>query len=114
MNKSLQGIALILKDLTWEVAIGTGQTPAWVDNETLESEVDRADATVSLASLNIPDDTLIFDASFTLAAKATIAEIGVFKSGSDPFMLCRMLMTPIEFPAGYPIPIQMKVPLRRP
>jgi hypothetical protein len=113
-NKALQSIVTILSAESWKLAIGTGTTPAWVDNETLQSEVAREDATVTKGTTYIVDDTLIFEASFVLASAESISEVGVFCVGATPFMLERMQFSPIDIPASRAFPVKMAVPIRRP
>jgi len=114
VNKALQEIVLILQAKTWRVAVGTGTTPAWITNETLENEVSRLDATVSLASTYIPDDTLVFEATFTFGALTAISEIGIFCVDTPSFMLTRLTFSPLEIPANIPFPVKIGVPIRRP
>jgi len=114
VNKALQEIVLILQAKTWRIAVGTGTTPAWVDNQTLQNEVSREDATVSLATTYIQDDTLVFEATFILGALTSISEIGIFCVNTPSFMLTRITFAPLEIPANMAFPVKIGVPIRRP
>jgi hypothetical protein len=114
VNKALQEIVLILQAKTWKIALGSGTTPAWVDNLTLENEVEREDAVVSLGTTYLENDTLIFDATFNFATSQTVSEVGVFCEDGTPFMLDRMQFNPMQVPENTPFPVKMAVPIRRP
>jgi len=103
VNKAIQQLIQMLLAETWEIAIGSGSTPAWVDNETLETEIARLTATASLGSTLITNDTVILEVAFTFPDPKTVSEIGVFNAGATPFMYCRDVISPITYPANQPI-----------
>jgi len=113
VHSGIRGVADILKNNTYEMAVGEGTTPAWVDNTTLQSEVKRLDVVPSLISTNIVNDTLLFDAVMTVDAAYDLSEIGIFKKEPSGFLLCRIVITPIPISANRPIPIKIRMPITK-
>lgn len=113
VNKAIEGVATLLKNQTWSVAVGTGTTPAWYDNQTLESELSRLDASVSLETRNLLNDTVLFEATFTFSEIKTLTEYGVFSKTSPPYLLTRVVQAPTGLQANQPIIVRLHLTARR-
>ena len=99
VRKGVKALVSILALRAYQLAIGIGTTPAWTTNETLENEKARADATVSITSINFEGDTLKLEAMFTMTERLSITEYGVFDKGTG-MMIARYVANPIEVPVG--------------
>lgn len=75
------------------IALGTGTTAAAIGDTTLETEAYRTAATVRLISVLYPEDTLLFMASATATASATITEVGVLNKATVGDLLARTVLT---------------------
>ena len=109
MNKAIQAIAALLQAETWKMAIGTGTNPAWIDNQSLQTEIDRQDVIPTLETTNLLNDTLVFDGTFAMADPTNLSELGLFLGAPTAILFCRITFTPITIPAGFPLPIKVKV-----
>lgn len=112
VNKGVAQVASVLSGETWQIAIGTGTTSPWVENETLQSEYTREDATTSLETTTLANDTVLFKASFTLAETKTLAEFGVFRK-SNGIMLCRQVVPSFELDAGCTLEVRVHLQIKR-
>ena len=112
MNNGIKAVATILQAEDWEIAFGTGTTPEWVDNATLEAEYARGDATVTLLTTDLADDTLNFHLEYMFTEIKTVSEYGVFHKTSG-LMLCRKVRTPVTGRVGYVLDIDYQVQLKR-
>jgi len=113
VNRAIKEIATMLSGLSWEIAIGSGRTPAWVDNETLENELLRKDASVSLVTTDVTNDTLEFYTKFIITESISVSEYGVFKKAPNPWMYCRIVTDPIDLHAGLEFPVKIRIQITR-
>jgi hypothetical protein len=102
VNNAIKLLIQKLSTLSYQIAIGTGTTPPWVDNLTLEKEYARADATVEIETTKITGDTLKLSATFTLSEAVSISEFGVFEKETG-IMICRQVIAPVELPVSTPL-----------
>jgi len=100
VNDGIKRVAEILQNESWELAIGTGTTNPWYDNQTLENETERADATVTIISTTMDSDTLNFHIEVVLTEEKIISEFGVFHKTTGK-MLVRAIQVPVPVPVGY-------------
>lgn len=112
VNIGIKSLIALLSNEVWEIALGTGKTSEWADNLTLENEYTRDDATLSIISTNITDDTLRFEATFPFAEEKEISELGIFhKSGG--WMLIRKVFVSVPIPASYELPVRYNLIAKR-
>lgn len=111
-NKAMETIATVLSTNTWEIAVGKGTTAPWVDNLTLEDEYDRMDATTSLTTTTITNDTVVIEGIFEFAEIVTIGEFGVFDKTSG-FILSRWTYSSITTEAGMRLRVALSVQVKR-
>ncbi|RLG77356.1 MAG: hypothetical protein DRO12_02450 [Thermoprotei archaeon] len=91
------------------IAIGTGTTSPSAGDTALESEVDRAEATVGRTTTSVTNDTATFDATFNFTASYSITEAGIFDASSGGNMLARHTFSAINVQSGDSLTISWKV-----
>lgn len=82
------------------IAIGVGTTPFDANQTALAQEIRRKVATVGLETTNTPNDTVVFEATFSkddgLTGSHAITESGVFNSPTGGVMLCRQVFPQVN------------------
>lgn len=101
-----------LSTLSYQIAVGTGRNPAWREDKTLQNEVARADATVTIETTEIEGDTLSFEATFTFEERIEITEFGVFEKTTGT-MMCRIVTNPVEIEASQQLICKIHIRGRR-
>jgi len=105
-------VASLIHSDTWQLAIGTGTTSPWPDNETLEAEYMRGDATTAISTTTLADDTVTFERVFEFTEVKTISEYGLFLKSSGK-MVCRWVETPIETEVGQRLRVALSIQVKR-
>ena len=100
VRKGVKALVSVMATRTYQLAIGIGTTPEWATNEALENEKARADASVSITSVNFEGDTLRLEYTFILPERLTITEYGVFDKATG-LLIARHVASPLEVPVGY-------------
>lgn len=82
------------------IAIGIGTTPFDAGQTALVQEIKRKSATVSLATTNTSNDTIVFEATFSsgdgLSGSSAVSESGVFNASTGGVMLCRQTFSVVN------------------
>ncbi len=82
------------------LAYGTGTNAFAVGNTTLQTESQRAAATVTQVTTTVADDTVQLTKTFLIvAANETITEIGAFNDGTTGTLFARATSTDAAFTA---------------
>jgi hypothetical protein len=112
VNKGLQRVASLFAGQTWQLAIGRGSTAPWVTNTTLENQYAKQDATASIETTAVANDTVKIEKVFEFFEAVTIYEYGLFhKSSGD--LICRWVQTGIDTVVGYRLGVELYVQIRR-
>lgn len=72
------------------IAIGTGTTSPAATDTALESETHRQAATVTQTTVNVTNDTVQFETTFSFTASYAISEEGIFNDATAGDMLSRV------------------------
>lgn len=112
MNRGVATVASSMNGEAWELAIGEGTTPPWSDNETLEDEYTREDATTSITTTTLANDTVKFEYIFEFSEIKTISEYGLFLKSTGK-MMCRWVEAPITTEVGQRLRVALWIQVRR-
>lgn len=105
-------VALLFSE-GWEIVIGKGTTPPHWDNLTLEDEYDRMDASLTISKTFIDNDTLVLDCVFAPWGEVVeITEVAIVHK-TPAWLLLREIVPTVHVPAGYGLPVTVKVPVTR-
>ena len=95
------------------IAFGTGTTVEANTDTTLETEIDRVQATIELDTTNVSNDTVKLTATHTASGTEGITEYGIFNAGSGGTMLSRKVKDVVNLSAGESITIEWKIWVER-
>jgi len=91
------------------IAIGTGTTAETASDTALQTEVQRAEATVSSGTTNVSGDTAVFDADFTFSSATAVTEYGLFNASTGGTMLSRKVKSALNLDSGDSVHITWKI-----
>ena len=94
------------------LAIGSDATAPASSDTSLGAELDRGQATVSLTTTNVTDDTLRLENTFTASSSITIREAGIFNAASGGELLARVLTGTVELDDGQSLQITYAVTIQ--
>lgn len=95
------------------IAVGTGTTAAAIGDTTLETEItdsglQRASATVSLATTDTANDTAQLVLTYTVTGTKAVTESGVLNASSSGTLLARQVFAAINVVSGDSLQITWK------
>lgn len=111
VNQGIQKVAELLSGETWQIAVGTGTTPEWVDNETLEQEYGRWDASASLITSKIENDTIRFHLEHIFEEEKDITEYGIIHKNSA-IMIDRKTRTKVTVKPAYTLLVDFDLQIK--
>ena len=91
------------------IAIGTGTTAEAATDTALGTEVARGQATKSLITTNVTNDTLQLQFAFNFTSSNAITEAGVFNASTGGDMLCRTTFSAVNVADGDSLQITYKI-----
>lgn len=96
------------------IAVGTGATAANVTDTTLQTEtatsgLSRANATVSLVTTTVTNDTAQLVNTFSVTGTVAVTESGVLNAASSGTLLCRQVFSAINVVNGDSLQITWKI-----
>jgi len=111
-NAGMAKVASLLTSAFSYIAIGSddGSTLTLdATNTALGNELQREQATTSVETTNVTNDTAVFQATFNFTSAATIQESGVFDASTGGTMLCRQTFPALNVQAGDSLVLTWKI-----
>lgn len=96
------------------LAVGTGTTAAAIGDTTLQTEVatsglSRVNATVSLVTTSVTNDTAQLQNTFSVSGTVAVTEAGILNAASVGTLLCRQVFSAVNVVSGDSFVLTYKV-----